>query len=68
MKNLIHECQQGLSLKWFGEKWEVPSTYAVPSQVLVDVAGHEDYSQIFPYAERAEGQLVAMDVGELIGA
>ena len=62
MKSLLHECQQGLILKWFGEEWEVPPTYAVPCQILVDIAGHEDDSQIFPYAKRADGQLVAVHV------
>ena len=68
MKSLLHERQQGLALKRFGEKWEVPPAYTVPCQIMVDIAGHEDDSQIFPYAERAEGQLVAVHVGELIGA
>ena len=67
MKSLFHECQQSLSLKRFGEKWEVPSSYAVACQIMVDIAGHEDDSQIVPYAERADGQIVAVHVGELIG-
>ena len=67
-ENLSHERHQGLDLKRFGEKWETTLAYAVPCQVLVDIAGHEDYSQVFPYAERADGQLVAMYMGELIGA
>ena len=67
-KSLLHERQQGLVLKRFGEKWEVPPAYAVSCQIMVDIAGHEDDSQVFPYAERADGQLVAVHVGELIGA
>lgn len=68
MKRLMHECHQGLVLERFGEKWEVPPAYTVPCQILVDVAGHENYSQVFPYAERADGQLVAVNMGKLIGA
>ena len=68
MKSLSHECHQGLVLKRFGKKWEVPPAYAVPRQILVDIAGHEDHSQVFSYAERAVGQFVAVHVGELIGA
>ncbi len=68
MKSLSHECQQGLVIKRFGKKWEVPPAYAVPCQILVDIAGHEDHSQVFSHAERAGGQLVAVDVGKLIGA
>ena len=68
MKSLLHECHQSLVLKRFGEKWEVAPAYAVPCQILVDVAGHENYSQVFPYAECADGQLVAVDMGKLIGA
>jgi hypothetical protein len=67
-ENLPHERHQGLDLKRFGEKWETSTAYAVLRQVLVDIAGHEDYSQVFPYAERAHGQFVAMYVGELIRA
>ena len=67
-KRLLHECHQGLVLERFGKKWEVPPVYAVPCQILVDIAGHEDHSQVFSHAERADGQLVAVHVGELIGA
>lgn len=35
---------------------------------MVDLAGHENYSQIFPYAERANRQLMAVNMRELIGA
>lgn len=68
MKSLLHERQQGLVLKRFGEKREVAPAYAVPCQIMVDVAGHEDDSQIFPHAKRADGQFVSVHVGELIGA
>jgi len=68
VKSLPHECHQGLVLKRFGKKWKAPPAYAVPCQILVDIAGHEDHSQVFSYAERADGQLVAVDVGKLIGA
>jgi len=67
VKSLSHECHQGLVLKRFGKKLEGPTAYAVPCQILVDIARHEDHSQVFPHAERADGQLVAVDVGELIG-
>ena len=63
----MHECQQGLKLKRFGEIREVPPTYAVARQIMVNIAGHEDDSQIVPYEERADGQLMAVHVGELIG-
>ena len=68
MKSLSHECYQSLVLKRFGKKWEVSPAYAVPFQIPVDIAGHEDHSQVFPYAERADGKFMAVDVGELIGA
>ena len=68
MKSLSHKRHQGLRLKRFGKKWEGSPAYAVSCQVLVDIAGHEDDSQVFSYAERADGQLVAVHVGELIGA
>ena len=68
MKSLSHECHQGLVLKRFGKKWEVPPAYAVSCQILVDIAGHEDHSQVFSYAERADGQLMAVDVGEFVVA
>ncbi len=68
MKSLLHECHQGLVLKRFGDKREVPPAYAVPCQILVYVAGHENDSQVFPYVECADGQLVAVDMGKLIGA
>ena len=68
MKSLLHKCQQGLVLKRFGEKREGPPANAVPCQILVDIAGHEDNSQIVPHAKRADGQLVSVHVGELIGA
>ena len=68
MKSLSHECHQSLGLKRFGKKWEAPTAYAVPCQVLVDIARHEDHSQVFPHAERADGKFMAVDVGELIGA
>jgi hypothetical protein len=38
MKRLLHECQQDLVIKRFGKKWEVPPAYAVPCQILVDIA------------------------------
>ena len=68
MKSLLYECHQGLVFKRFGEKWEVAPAYAVPCQILIDVAGHENDSQVFPYVECADGQLVAVDMGKLIGA
>ncbi len=68
MKRLSHECYQGLILKRFGKIWEAPPADAVPSQILVDITGHEDHSQVFSYAERTYGQLVAVHVGKLIGA
>ena len=68
IENLSHQCHQGLDLKWFGEKRETSPADAVPSHVLLNIAGHEDYSQVFPYAERADGQLVAVYMGKLIGA
>ena len=68
LEYLPYECHQGLGLKWFRKKWELPSVDAVSCQILLDIAGHEDYSQVFPYAKRADGQFVAMHVGELIGA
>ncbi|HYM88695.1 MAG TPA: hypothetical protein VES92_06215 [Nitrospiraceae bacterium] len=68
MKSLSHECHQGLVLKRFGKKWEFPPAYAVSCQILVDIAGHEDYSQVFSYVERADSQVVAVHMGELIGA
>ena len=43
-----------------------PPAYAVPCQILVDIAGHEDHSQVFSHAERADGQFMAVDVGELL--
>ena len=67
MESLLHECHQGLTLKRFVKKWKVPPAYAVSCQILIDIAGHEDHSQVFPHAERADGQLMAMHVGELIG-
>jgi hypothetical protein len=33
---------------------------------MVDIAGHEDDSQIVSYAKRADGQLVAVHMGKLI--
>ena len=42
--------------------------YAVPCHILIDIAGHKDHSQVFSHAERADGQLVAVHVGELIEA
>lgn len=66
MERLFYECQQGLRLKRFGKKWEVPPAYPVACQIMVDIAGHEDDSQIVPYTERAEGQLVAVHVRELV--
>jgi hypothetical protein len=68
LKSLSHECYQSLLIKGFGKKWEVSPAYAIPCQILVDIAGHEDHPQVFSYTERAEGQLVAMYVRELIGA
>ena len=68
MKSLSHEWNQSLVLKRFGKKWEVPPAYTVPCQILVDIAGHEDHSQVFSYVERADGQLVAVDVGEFVVA
>ena len=68
MKSLSRECHQGLVLKRFGKNWEVPPAYAVSCQILVYIAGHEDHPQVFSHAERADGQLVAVHVGELIGA
>jgi len=55
-------------LKRFGNKWEVSSTYAVPCQFLVDIARHEGHSEVYPHAERADGQFIAMDVGEFVVA
>ncbi len=68
MKSLLHERQQRLMLKWLGKKWQVSPAYAVSGQIMVDIAGHEDDSQIFSYADRADGQFVAVHVGKLIGA
>jgi hypothetical protein len=67
MESLLHECDQGLGLKRLRKKWEGSPVYAVPGQILVDVARHEDHSQVFPYTERAEGQLMAVHMGELVG-
>ena len=55
-------------LKRFGEEWETSTAYAVPCQFLVDIAGHEDDSQVHPQAERTDGQFMAMDVGEFVVA
>jgi hypothetical protein len=52
----------------FGKKWDHPPAYAVPCQFLVDIAGHEDHSQVFPHAERADGKFMAVDVGEFVVA
>ena len=68
VKSLSHECHQGLLLKRFGKKWEVSPAYAVPCQILVDIAGHKDHSQVFSHVERADGQLVPVHMWELIGA
>ena len=68
MKSLSHECYQSLVLKRFGKKWEVSPAYAVPFQIPVDIAGHEDHSQVFSHVERADGQLVSVHMRELIGA
>ena len=68
MKSLLHERQQSLMLKRFGDKWEVPPAYAVPCQILIDLAGHNDDSQVFSYAECTDSQLMAVYMGELIGA
>ena len=55
-------------LKWFGKKCEAPPAYAVPCQIMVDIARHEDHSQVFPHAERADGKFMAVDVGEFVVA
>jgi len=55
-------------LERFGKKGKVSPVYAIPSQIVVYIAGHEDHAQVFSHAERTDGQLVAMHVGELIGA
>jgi hypothetical protein len=68
VKSLSHDCYQGLVLKRFEKKWEVPPVYTVPFQILVDIAGHEDHSQVFSNTERTDGQFVAVHVGELVGA
>lgn len=68
MKSLSHECHQGLVLKRFGKKWEVPPAYAVSCQIPVDIVGHEDHSQVFSHAERADRQFMAVDVGEFVVA
>jgi len=56
-----------LGLKRFWKKWEIPPAYAVACQVLIDIAGHEDHSQVFSHVVCADSQLVAMHMGELIG-
>jgi hypothetical protein len=57
-----------LVLKRFGKKWEGSPAYAVPCQFLVDIVRHEDYSQVFAHAERADGKFMAVDVGEFVVA
>ena len=42
--------------------------YAISCQFLVDLAGHENHPQIVPYAECPDGQFMAVDMRELIGA
>ena len=68
MQSLLHERKQPLMIKRFWKKGEVPPSDAVSCQVMIDIAGHEDDSQIFPYAERTDGKLVAVHVRKLIGA
>ena len=68
MKSVPHECHQGLVLKRFGKKWEVPGVCRIPARSRSILSDMRDHSQVFSHAERADRQFMAVDVGEFVVA